>query len=110
MFNDSPGIISHLPEDEPIDLLNVAFENPRKNQTIIDEKSMRNGAKKKKQIRTPKSDNTEKSPISFRVPDRVTGLEELEEFNRLCPNRRWNFVSEHYLEVAVTHDVSERLR
>lgn len=56
---------------------------------------MRNGAKKKKQIRTPKSDNTEKSPISFRVPDRVTGLEELEEFNRLCPNRRWNFVSEY---------------
>ncbi|EEB87677.1 hypothetical protein MPER_14901, partial [Moniliophthora perniciosa FA553] len=28
------------------------------------------------------------------VPDRVTGLQELEELRRLCPDRIWNFVEE----------------
>jgi hypothetical protein len=27
------------------------------------------------------------------VPDRVTGLEEVEELRSLCPDRIWNFVS-----------------
>ena len=29
---------------------------------------------------------------SYMVPDRVTGLQELEELRRLCPGRAWNFV------------------
>ena len=31
--------------------------------------------------------------VSYLVPDRVTGLEELEELRRLSPKRKWNFVS-----------------
>jgi hypothetical protein len=30
---------------------------------------------------------------SYRVPDRVTGLQEVEELRQLCPGRVWNFVS-----------------
>ena len=37
-------------------------------------------------------DTEDKAPTSYLVPDRITGLEELEEFIRLCPNRQWNFV------------------
>ena len=29
----------------------------------------------------------------YLVPDRVGGLNELEELRRLCPGRQWNFVS-----------------
>lgn len=28
----------------------------------------------------------------YHVPDRLTGLEELEELRRICSNRIWNFV------------------
>lgn len=31
--------------------------------------------------------------ISYMVPDRVTGLQALEELRQLCPGRVWNFVS-----------------
>lgn len=57
-----------LPEDEPIDLLNVAFEQ-RKSQS-----------------------NTNFHVADFNVPDRVTGISSLQELRRLCPNRKWNFV------------------
>lgn len=80
-----------MPEDEPIDLLNVAFENPRKMQGQPDAKSMRKGAKRRKQPNQT-MDTEDKAPTSYLVPDRITGLEELEEFIRLCPNRQWNFV------------------
>ena len=32
----------------------------------------------------------------YLVPDRITGLEEVEELRRLCPERRWNFVREYF--------------
>ena len=31
--------------------------------------------------------------VTYNVPDRGTGLQELEELRRLCPHRKWNFVS-----------------
>nr|GAT47907.1 asparagine synthetase domain-containing protein 1 [Mycena chlorophos] len=67
----------HLP-DEPIDLLNVAFENPYK-------------------LRGSHSAATN----PYLVPDRETGLSELAELKRLCP-RQWNFV-----EVNVPYEESQ---
>lgn len=52
--------------DQPIDLMNVAFE---------------------KVSHGKKAEN-----INWNVPDRLTGLETLEELRRLCPNRQWNFI------------------
>ncbi|KAH8991989.1 asparagine synthase-domain-containing protein [Lactarius akahatsu] len=87
----------HIPLDEPIDLLNVAFENPRKIRGQVD--GAVGGIKKKKQ-RAMSIENTvsideqlsaQYNP-DYLVPDRVTGLSELEELRRLCPGRRWNFV------------------
>ncbi|KAL1739907.1 asparagine synthase-domain-containing protein [Schizophyllum fasciatum] len=77
----------YTPSDEPIDLLNVAFENPRKLGADVD----RNAKRKTK----PKPATAPASPPqkpAYMVPDRVTGLEEVEELRRLCPRRVWNFV------------------
>ena len=68
--------------DEPIDLLNVAFENPWK----INTQTGGNKGKKK-----PPKETINPRP-AYMVPDRVTGLQEVEELRRLCP-RVWNFVS-----------------
>ncbi|KAJ7071278.1 asparagine synthase-domain-containing protein [Mycena amicta] len=77
----------YIPLDEPIDLLNVAFENPRKIKGQMDENLKQNA-------------NRQTTP-PYMVPDRVTGLQEVEELRRLCP-RQWNFV-----EVNVPYEESQ---
>ncbi|KZP32325.1 hypothetical protein FIBSPDRAFT_1020784 [Athelia psychrophila] len=72
----------NLPIDEPIDLLNVAFNNPRKLQAQAPTTK-----KKKKDKPQPANANAP----SYNVPDRLTGLQEVEELRRLCPGRTWNF-------------------
>jgi asparagine synthetase B (glutamine-hydrolysing) len=88
------GFHRHVPLDEPIDLLNVAFENPRKIQVKTDGNI---GAipkrEKKRQLKAAELNAAAKESTSYMVPDRVTGLQEVEEFRRLCPGRTWNFVS-----------------
>lgn len=82
----------YIPGDEPIDLLNVAFENPRKQRK-------HQSPKRKKKGKPTVGDHIEASedmvpdpPTSYLVPDRETGLEGLAELRRLCPHRVWNFV------------------
>ncbi|KIM84589.1 hypothetical protein PILCRDRAFT_6217 [Piloderma croceum F 1598] len=98
----------HLPIDEPIDLLNVAFENPRKMQIQV-EGNIASLPKKQKKAKMRQMANTVSGTAqgsnSYRVPDRVTGLEETEELRRLCPGRVWNFV-----EVDVPYDESQAMR
>lgn len=86
----------NLPQGESIDLLNVAFENPRKMQ-------LRNGGKGGRKNKRPESQadyqgNDTVNLDPYAVPDRLTGLEEVEELRRLCPGRKWNFVSEVFCE------------
>lgn len=52
-----------LPENEPVDLMNIAFEQSNNNKST--------------------------SHNSFMVPDRISGLECLKELN---PKRKWNFI------------------
>lgn len=60
-----------LPVDQSIDLLNVAFENPR---------VMKNHSE------------PDVSPYEI-CPDRRTGRASFAELNRVCPNRKWRFVA-----------------
>ena len=80
----------YIPLSEPIDLLNVAFENPRKLK-----------AKASAKAGTPNTPPTAPRSASiphdensvYMTPDRETGIEQLEELQRVCPGRIWNFVS-----------------
>lgn len=80
--------------DEPIDLLNVAFENPRKQA----KNQNQNCRKKKTKVENHNDKERDHDVVpdtstSYLVPDRETGLECLAELRRLCPHRVWNFVS-----------------
>ncbi|KAJ7835293.1 asparagine synthase-domain-containing protein [Mycena leptocephala] len=92
----------HVPLDEPIDLLNVAFENPRK----IKVQTVGNITKGQKKPQKP----VVNPPPPYMVPDRVTGFQEVEELRRLCP-RVWNFVEVNvpYEESQVAHPLVESL-
>ncbi|KAE9410848.1 hypothetical protein BT96DRAFT_983532 [Gymnopus androsaceus JB14] len=98
----------HVPRDEPIDLLNVAFENPRK-MKVLQEGNPNGGRKKKSKARNGVNESANNVASSnspqYMVPDRVTGLEEVEELRQLCPGRVWNFV-----EVNVPYHESKAAR
>lgn len=84
---------SHLPRDEAIDLLNVAFENPRKIKMQLDG-NLDVPLKHLKRERKKQMNNSlsTQNDAPYMVPDRVSGLEELEELRLVCPGRTWNFV------------------
>ncbi|THU94866.1 hypothetical protein K435DRAFT_966719 [Dendrothele bispora CBS 962.96] len=92
----------HIPTEEPIDLLNVAFENPRKIR-VQNEGNFGGVSKKQKKQKT--SQKTVSTHETYLVPDRKTGLQEVEELRRLCPGRIWNFV-----EVNVPYQESRAAR
>ncbi|KAI0724371.1 asparagine synthase-domain-containing protein [Cerioporus squamosus] len=94
----------HVPPEEPIDLLNVAFENPRKQAVKVEGNIYALPKREKKQkLRDPLDYSTVK--VTYDVPDRLTGLQEVEELRRLCPHRTWNF-----LEIDVPYEESQSAR
>ena len=68
-----------LPKEYEVDLLNVAFENPR----VIKAAATNNA---------PQLDSTISSPYLI-CPDRITGLSSHAELLRVCSDRTWRFVS-----------------
>ncbi|KAF5377623.1 hypothetical protein D9615_005218 [Tricholomella constricta] len=95
----------HIPLDEPIDLLNVAFENPRKIK-LQAEGNPGGISNKKKKARAKATESQEQAlHTSYNVPDRISGLQEVEELRRLCPERVWNFV-----EINVPYEESQGAR
>lgn len=62
-----------LPSEEPIDLLNVAFENPR--------------------LQRNKRESTKEGNAYELCPDRITGRTSYTELTRVCPSRSWSFVT-----------------
>ncbi|KAF8203066.1 asparagine synthase-domain-containing protein [Pholiota molesta] len=101
----------HIPLDEPIDLLNVAFENPRKIR--IQKEGNIGGIPKR--IRKAESrrlvEKVEEEKIPYLVPDRMTGMQEVEELRRICPGRIWNFVEVNvpYAECQAARPIVESL-
>jgi asparagine synthetase B (glutamine-hydrolysing) len=64
-----------LPINEPVDLLNVAFENPRVAAALGKDKTKNVGS------------------LYESCPDRVTGRAGYAELQRVCPDRLWRFVA-----------------
>ncbi|PNH45210.1 hypothetical protein VD0004_g2602 [Verticillium dahliae] len=73
-----------LPPDQGIDLLNVAFENPR--------------------VAGTRRKDATKSIYEI-CPDRVTGRKSFAELVRVCPARRWRFVA---VNVPYTETLAHR--
>lgn len=86
----------HLPDHQPIDLLNVAFK-------LQEPKKPKQSAKKPGNPPNKPADIKASSP--FDVPDRVTGRAGLKELKDLNRSRRWNFV-----EINVTQEELQRMR
>lgn len=84
----------HLPESEAIDLLNVAFENPRiekaKSQPIKkkkNKKSKKEGEESEQKVETPVMEPEVRS--IYDTPDRLTGRAGVEELRYLNCDRRY---------------------
>ncbi|KAK3745283.1 hypothetical protein QZH41_013945 [Actinostola sp. cb2023] len=67
-----------VPENEAIDLINVAFEQKQPMPNPTDKKTKRS--------------NAGQSPPNFDVPDRITGRSGLSELAIIHPSRKWNFI------------------
>ncbi|RXM31564.1 Asparagine synthetase domain-containing protein 1 [Acipenser ruthenus] len=92
----------HIPVEQPIDLLNVAFQlkkpkATKKCKTVLNAHQCQEEAK---------LGSTEAGDFKcFNVPDRVTGRAGLQELQDINPTRTWNFV-----EINVTLDELQEMR
>lgn len=92
-----------LPEGEAVDLINVAFENPRKlrakeglkgkaKATISNDDAMDVDDARGNGVKSESPAATARDPKIYDVPDRLTARNAWEELKRLRPKRRWNLV------------------
>ncbi|XP_043941556.1 asparagine synthetase domain-containing protein 1 [Protopterus annectens] len=96
----------HIPSNEPIDLLNVAFmlqERKQKGHASRHFKQHKN----KDHLSAHEDSRQQSSTVaaSFSVPDRITGKAGLKELEAINPHRTWNFV-----EVNVTLEELKSVR
>lgn len=86
----------YLPMSESIDLLNVAFENPRAEKAKTQPpKNVKNKKPKKNQLEeAPEEKQAVKQETRsiYDTPDRFTGKAGVEELRHIAPERTWNFV------------------
>ncbi|XP_008063256.1 asparagine synthetase domain-containing protein 1 [Carlito syrichta] len=98
----------HIPPDEPIDLLNVAFMTEEKTKPTCSNKKW---TKQKNHCEIPSEEFSKSvaaaanSDKQFSVPDRITGRAGLKELQAVNPSRTWNFV-----EINVSLEELQKLR
>jgi asparagine synthetase B (glutamine-hydrolysing) len=81
----------HLKEGEAIDLINVAFENPRVNK-VKGNKKLESKLDKFEFIDTKHDKSITNDASKYETPDRLTGIKGVAELQRLYPTRKWNLV------------------
>ncbi|KND01498.1 uncharacterized protein SPPG_03298 [Spizellomyces punctatus DAOM BR117] len=92
----------YLPNGEPCDLLNLAFENPRIQRA---KGKSRPSGKRGLSIEVALSEAHDSS--IYNVPDRRTGRSGVAELTKLFPNRPWRFVE---IDVPYAEAVAARQR
>lgn len=95
----------HVPPEEPIDLLNVAFMMRAPNRQKAPLKKCSRGKIPGSAITGNHSNPNTPPADPFNVPDRITGRAGLEELKALSPTRIWNFV-----EINVTLEELKKMR
>ncbi|KAI8928834.1 asparagine synthase-domain-containing protein [Entophlyctis helioformis] len=101
-----------LPMDEPIDLLNVGFENPRIASHRARSAASASASASKKHHRDRAGsggdgDDSASGSGTYDVPDRVTGRLGAGELRALFPGRVWRFIE---VDVPYTEAVAQRSR
>lgn len=95
--------LSHelLPPDETVDLLNVAFENPR----VAAAAAAISKKDKAAQV------SSKELSVYESCPDRITGRAAFAELQKVCPSRNWRFVAIDipYVETLAHRDTVKRL-
>jgi len=99
-----------LPLDQPIDLLNVAFENPRvilaakQPPNVKKQRKCRQGRRSQIESLVEEIPSIEEEKIAAEIPpieettpyeacpDRITGRSAVRELRKICPGRKWRFV------------------
>jgi asparagine synthetase B (glutamine-hydrolysing) len=91
-----------LPPDQDIDLINVAFENPRVVEAAKNAVKSRSGGNKVAKNGNGNANNqtlevgdaylSKDSPFES-CPDRMTGRKTFQELQNICPGRCWRFVA-----------------
>ncbi len=80
-----------LTAEEEIDLLNVAFENPRVVQAAQKPPNRHN---QNSQVSNPGVVGPlDQGSFYENCPDRITGRRSFKELQDICPTRKWNFVA-----------------
>jgi hypothetical protein len=92
-----------LPLGDHIDLINVAFENPRvvqaskKAPKTKPKKQGRHNKESQDSIHDQTSVTLEATPVETSpfesCPDRETGRKAFKELQSICPNRIWRFIA-----------------
>lgn len=104
-----------LPLGDHIDLINVAFENPRVIHAIQNTPKSKNQASLHLQNRYtlnfPEARPLERassllSPFES-CPDRETGRKAFQELQNVCPNRVWRFIAVHDTQAHIPFDLTE---
>ncbi|KAM4697454.1 asparagine synthetase domain-containing protein 1 [Rhinophrynus dorsalis] len=80
----------HVPQAEPVDLLNVAFMMKAPHNNLCSKKP-RKQSKYKSLVHADYLDIPTSDSL-FDVPDRITGRAGLEELKAISPSRTWNFI------------------
>lgn len=95
----------YVPENEPIDLLNVAFE---KRKGASNTSTHGKKAKASSNLNAVENSGPEFNE-TYNVPDRQTGKKTLEELKSLCPNRRWNFIEINVSQIELQKERSKSI-
>ncbi|XP_004674503.1 PREDICTED: asparagine synthetase domain-containing protein 1 [Condylura cristata] len=97
----------HIPLDEPIDLLNVAFMTKEKDipASFNKQRGRQKNCKTTKESFKNVAVAADRSDKQFNVPDRITGRAGLKELQVANPSRIWNFV-----EINVSLEELQRFR
>ncbi|XP_046387904.1 asparagine synthetase domain-containing protein 1 isoform X2 [Ischnura elegans] len=106
-------LVDHfVPENESIDLLNVAFAKERSSgfpHNLENSENTSGTSKKEKRKKNPRKETSIIHPAEHSfddVPDRITGKQAVAELAVLRPNRIWNFV-EIDVSVAELNEVRQ---
>ncbi|XP_043250088.1 asparagine synthetase domain-containing protein 1 [Colletes gigas] len=82
----------YVPQNEHIDLINVAFEK-------LVNASMKSNANNERQC----------AQIQYDVPDRKTGKQTFSELLKICPKRKWNFLEVNVSQIELQKYRSARI-